>query len=149
MSPVGRREDFNRHHTIRHTYEGPPKRRVSLLLMLMLIVITSVAVTALKAPKPQPLTPTREKLLSVASLMAEGAWGAELLDQCLLLSNKCTAEGDNEAAAYLILLVNGNKPDEASDKLIKSIANCKEQLQILQLALKSSYNNRISITQSQ
>ncbi|MEG2074627.1 MAG: hypothetical protein RRY54_07650, partial [Angelakisella sp.] len=125
---MGRREDFNRHHSIRHTYDTPPKRRIPLLIMLMLIVTCSFVVTALKSTEPSPaLSPQREKLLGAASLVAEGAWGNELVDSCLIMLDDFTQAGDTEAAAYLTLLVEGSQPDASSDKLTAALTSDKKQ----------------------
>ncbi|MEG0753198.1 MAG: hypothetical protein RR461_05155 [Angelakisella sp.] len=167
--PMSRRESMNRHHTIRRTGDYTPKRRLSTFAMFLLFLVSVMAITALNnrgagsplvpppsmeagtsapisQPSPDQTSPTREQLFTIAGIMAEGRWGSETLDSCILLAKGFAASGDTNAAAYMELLVAGSAPDAASETLIAALTTDQDDAKNCGLALESAHKCLVQYT---
>jgi len=169
QKPMSRRENMNRHHTIRRTGDYTPKRRLSTFAIFLLLLVSVMAITALNNrgtgtslvpaqsmqaapptpashPSPDQTPPTREQLFTIAGIMAEGRWGSETLDSCILLAKGFAANGDTDAAAYMELLVAGSAPDTASEKLIATLTTDPEDAKNCRLALENAHQSSVRYT---
>lgn len=149
-----RREAMNRHHTIRHNHEPPPRKGVSpLLFMLLVFALIMVTSTMNRSGKgeetaPDRTTPQWQQMLSIATIMSEGSWGSELLDSCFLLMEDFAEAGELSASRYMLLLASGAQPDYQSEKLIATIAANEQEAEIYRQALEASYQNMLRLSQS-
>lgn len=152
---LSRREAMNHHHSIRHTYRPTRRRGISPLMMIILILSLMMAIATLnrgaeeaKTTATDRASPHWQQMLSIATTMSNGEWGAELLDSCFVLMEDFAESGEVSASRYMLLLANGVEPSSESDRLIDDIAADEVEAETYRLALAASHQNMLRLSES-